>query len=418
MRGPAWGPRGRWYGRFWANAGPIPDEQVAMSGQRPTGVIAWIRRRPLSWAAKLSALAGLAAVGVWGLGRVLNDDHAWSQFLFWIPTVLVVALAWVMVVVSAICSRLSLRMGGVMLRPFLALVCIGLTGWLLIGEWGVHRYAVGPEAREDDVRVLHWNISVARQARGAPGQALGPQPDIAIIANIRNDEYRQPLLDALATLLPPGEGEGGAEDAGEGGGGTPDLHFIRSGALVVVSRFPIRRWGAARLEPVESKLDDWRSGWDPGRVFFIEIDAGLGAGPLTVWALDLPSDPTMSRAQVMREAAAATGAWDGPEFFPGREGEWVAVLRDDEVSFPEPDLVVGDFNIPRGSRSLRTLVGGMTNAFEVAGRGPAGSWPRKAPLWHIDQAFVGDRVEATRYRLEDPGLGEHRMQVIDLRAGE
>ncbi len=380
-----------------------------MSDQRPTGFIAWVRRRPLSWASKLAAIAGLGALALWGAGRWFNDDHAWSQFLFWIPTLLVVVFAWTMVLVSSACSRLSLRMGGVMLRPFLALVCLGMTGWMLVGEWRTPRYVLAPGARATDLRVLHWNISVARGARGAGDAVLAQSPDVAMVSNIRNDEFRQPLLDALRTLAPSVDGDGAPK---------ADAYFLRRGGLAVASRFPIRRWGLVGLDPVESRLEEWRSGWDPGRVFFIELDttgeASIGR-PLIVWALDLPSDPTMPRARIMANASVAIGAWDGVSFVPDDVGRWVATAPE-AGAFPPPDLVIGDFNAPRGSRSVRAVVGGMTNAFDAAGRGPMGTWPRRTPLWHIDQAFVGELVEATRYRVVDPGLGEHRMQVIDLRA--
>jgi len=386
-----------------------------MSERRPTGFIAWVRRRPLSWASKLAALAGLALVAAWGAGRWLNDDHLWSQFLYWIPTLAVVVLGWALVLVSGVCSRMSLRMGGVVVRPFLALACLGLTVWMLLGEWRLHRYVAPDGARETDLRIVHWNMSSAIGARGAGGFILAREPDIALVVNIRYDELRQDLLERLSTLFAPaGEGDEGEVASG--------VHFLHRGDLVVASRLPIRRWGAVSLDPVESQLDEWRSSSDHGRVFFIEFgtegEASMGGRPLVVWALDLPSDPTKSRAEVMRAAARAVQDWRGPAYEPDGIGRWIAPGAGGgaPAGFPAPDLVIGDFNAPRGSRSVRALVGDMDDAFARAGRGAAGTWPRSLPLWHIDQAFVARGVEATRYRLPDPGVGEHRVQVIDVRA--
>ena len=104
-----------------------------MSEQRPRGPIAWFRRTGLSALARLFALAGLLVVALWGAGRYFNDDHLWSQILFWVPPALVAVLAWVALVCSAACSRLSLRMGGVKLRPFLAVGAIVVTVWTVHG---------------------------------------------------------------------------------------------------------------------------------------------------------------------------------------------------------------------------------------------------------------------------------------------
>ncbi|MEZ6242633.1 MAG: endonuclease/exonuclease/phosphatase family protein [Phycisphaerales bacterium] len=386
-----------------------------MSDQRPKGIIAWVRRRPMSWASKLAALIGLAMVGAWGAGRWFNDDHLWSQFLFWIPTLAVVVIGWVLVLVSGICSRMSLRMGGVMLRPFLALACLLLTVWMLFGEWRVQRYFMPSDARPTDLRVVHWNMSVAQRARGAGDVILAQHPDVALVVNIRTDDLRQSLYEQLATL-------GGKPAEGESAGA--DVHFLNRGTLVVATRLPIRRWGVVALDAVESKLEEWRSGWDPGRVYFLELDtsgeASMGGRPLIVWALDLPSDPTMSRAEVMRAAARAVKNWQGPVYAPDGIGRWIPsdlvdVTPDEATGFPKPDLVIGDFNTPRGSHSVRALVGDMDGAFAQAGRGAVGTWPRRFPLWQIDQAFVGGDVEATRYRILNPGMSEHRMQVVDLR---
>jgi endonuclease/exonuclease/phosphatase (EEP) superfamily protein YafD len=82
--------------------------------------------------------------------------------------------------------------------------------------------------------------------------------------------------------------------------------------------------------------------------------------------------------------------------------------------FPAPDLIVGDFNIPRGSRSLRRLTLGYPHAHSQAGHGHAGTYPRHRQLVHIDHMFVGPRLRAARYETVDPGVGSHRMQVVEV----
>jgi endonuclease/exonuclease/phosphatase family metal-dependent hydrolase len=117
--------------------------------------------------------------------------------------------------------------------------------------------------------------------------------------------------------------------------------------------------------------------------------------------------------EVTARAAAVISGWRGRVATrdPGTGTFWAA-----EGGFPPPDLIVGDFNIPRGSASLRNLTADFVNAYSQGGFGPSGTWPRRWPLVHIDQAFVGSSLRAARYRVIDPGAGGHRMQIIDLRA--
>ena len=347
-------------------------------------------------------MSGLLALALSGVGRWLNDDHLWSQVMYWIPTGLIAVFAWSMLIVSAVCSKLSLRMGGVKLRPFLAIGALVVSVWTIVSWRPLNALRALAPPPEGAVRVVYWNISVEQNAQGAGDAVLGPEPDIALVANIRNDEHRAPLLEALGSLTP------------EGGSG---VHFRRSGNLSVSGRFPIRRWGVARPQRVTTLLTEWRSEWDTGRVTFIEFDTGatLTDDTFVVWVVDLPSDPTMRRAEVMQAAARAVEGWQGPTQTPDKLGRWVAApLPEGESGFPEPDLIIGDFNTPRGSRSLRTLVGDARSTHAQSGLGPAGTWTRKYPVWAIDQAFTGRRVKAVRSRVLDPGMSEHRMLVVDL----
>ncbi len=354
--------------------------------------------------ARVSALAGILGVLAWGAGRWFNDDHLWSQVLFWIPTGAVAVFAWITLILSAICSKLSLRMGGVKLRPFLAVGALVVTAWMA-WSWRPLNIinALAPRS-EPGVRVAYWNLSVERNAAGAGDVVLAQEPDIAILANVRSDEHREPILEALRNLT-PGDSDG--------------VHLRHEHNITVSGRFPIRRWGVTRPKRVTTLLTEWRSEWDTGRVTFIEFDTGGRLGlekeTFVVWIADLPSDPTMSRAEVMSAAGAAVRVWAGPALVPDALGRWIGTpLPEGERGFPEPDLIIGDMNTPRGSRSLRHLVGDARSSHTQAGVGPDGTWMRRLPLWAIDQAFTGERVRATRSDVIDPGLSEHRMLVVDI----
>jgi endonuclease/exonuclease/phosphatase family metal-dependent hydrolase len=82
--------------------------------------------------------------------------------------------------------------------------------------------------------------------------------------------------------------------------------------------------------------------------------------------------------------------------------------------FPPADLIMGDFNIPRGSASLRQAAQGYPHAHTQAGHGHAGTYPRHRPLVHIDHMFIGPALRARRYQVVDGGVGSHRMQVLDV----
>ena len=175
--------------------------------------------------------------------------------------------------------------------------------------------------------------------------------------------------------------------------------------------------GLEGLAPeVQARLQRRKIRFDPGRALFLELDAREHLGRnIVVWVLDMPSEPRLSRWVMSKEAREAIARWEGPVV--GSAG-----VRG-TGKFPEPDIVVGDFNIVRGAASLSVLLPGMRNAFDMAGAGYAGTWPRHGyrtpiPLVHIDQMFVrsgpGGPVRAARYEVVDPTFGYHKMQVGDF----
>jgi endonuclease/exonuclease/phosphatase family metal-dependent hydrolase len=86
----------------------------------------------------------------------------------------------------------------------------------------------------------------------------------------------------------------------------------------------------------------------------------------------------------------------------------------ESVAAPPPDIVVGDFNMTRGSASVRTLFPGLTHAFDQAGRGYGATFRRGFPLYHLDHTLLADTVQATDYALVDLGIGRHLAQVVEL----
>lgn len=339
--------------------------------------------------------AGTLPLGLaWAASRAITDRFEWSQWLWWIPSPIYLAAIAALIAPALI---LAPRRAA---RP-LGLAAIGaLTAGLahlLILDWRLpsrHDAHLGPP-----LRILFWNPSLPRGG-GIADRILTAQADIAIIANppLRDDGLSISDLDTAM-------GEGAS--------------VIATGNAVIATRFPVHRWGGTTLGlrgrvPRIGHTGDGPDHWiDPGHASFVEFDTTGPLGrPIVVWIIDLPSDPALPRAEITRTAAARTAAFDGPTW---TRAEGDRFLREDrDPGFPPPDLIIGDFNIPRGSWSLRAITAGLDDAYTRAGRGPMGTWPRANPIHHLDQAFISANWNVARYHALDPGIGLHRMIVLEI----
>lgn len=348
--------------------------------------------------AALTALMAVALIGAWGVGRVVTDRWVWSQWVWWVPGWATVGAVLVLLVVSRLVAG---RKGRSVVRGAgwggLAVVMVwtGVVewrGWALPGRW----LAGGEGAR---VRIVAWNTAMM-PCPGAAGTLAGLKPDLVVISNA------------------PGEVDWDVVKGGMGEGAA----IARGGNFTVVSRWPVVRYGSVDLglngRIFQFDATDLTPGltehMDNGRAAFFEVDTTSWLGrTMIVWAVDMPSDPFLGRAEMMRKAKAAIAAWAGPERRPGEKGS-IRAIATGERGFPAPDLIVGDFNTPRGSGSLAGLVGDLKSAYSQAGAGMDGTWPRKWPVFHIDQMFMGKGLKAVGYWIVDPGESMHRVQVGEV----
>ena len=118
--------------------------------------------------------------------------------------------------------------------------------------------------------------------------------------------------------------------------------------------------------------------------------------PLVLEAVDLPSDVDLPRYTLAQTLANEL----------------------ESLRATPPDISLGDFKITRGSASLGLLYPGFEESFAARGTGWGVSYPRHAPLIHIDLTLVGPRFVTLRSAIIDPGAGRHAMQVVDLAARE
>jgi hypothetical protein len=352
-------------------------------------------------------------VVLYALGRALTDRTHVTQYIFWTPwpvyavsIALLAGLAW-------LCARPTRRRRERRRRPWtwrLPVVALPLIlAHVAIVEWHAWRYILpvrhAPE--EKTLRVMHWNMTYAYPYwwdRFIAAVLKAPRPDILIVTNPTMEDDLPQLAAALG----------------------PEYRAIRCGMFGIFTRSHVQERDFISLNipsqngvavpsdkgeppPETDFLPDWspipRFGsnvYDPGHAMCVQIDTTEQLGrPIVIWAIDMPSQPrgwrmAMARAAVDRLDALA----DSPE---GARGHW-----------PLPDLILGDFNTPRGSASLSLLSRGYPHAFDQAGRGQLGSWPRGFPLFHIDHIFVGPALRATSYHTYNLGLSEHRAQAAEI----
>jgi hypothetical protein len=376
------------------------------------------------WSSRgLLALAWCAIVA-WIVGRLVSDRFFWSQFVLWMPS-------WIIVPGSAACLAISALFGQMGFPRYAAAdkrdsswrdarpgmrsmrwrrvawaMCCVVTLGMVLGEWRVLNAIMRPVA-SSPTRLIVWNASEMHRIDEMIQQLRDTKPDIALVAN-------PPIHRSLAAVT---QSMGSPEKP---------AHAVVYGRLVVISKFPIMRWAGTELGVTGAKVRrfTWDGGGllsiDKGAALLVQLDTTSALGrPTTVWLVDLPSDPDIPRDRMMREARRTL---DGMTNYLMRDanGRDVADTWGDVATNPlrTPDIIAGDTNTPRGSRSLDTLnarVDGMLiGAYEQTGYGPDLTYPRRVPLLAIDHTFLAPWLRASLYETHDMGLGTHRLQEVEV----
>lgn len=378
------------------------------------------------------ALLGLAVSSAWILGLVLSDRWLWSQYLAWIPTVVALPVAFVILVLSSAVALLE--EGAAKLTPYardrrrrrrhiagairvLGWIGVAWMGWTLLAvelNLGARRVSsAAPIGRASSITLVYWNLANWPSPRTVDLVRVH-KPDIAVIANAGRDLDQELLRERI----------------------DPEADLLEAGPFTIVSRHRLVAWGVTTLgfegRKFQSEGAPEALRIDPGRAMWIALDIGSGPGredgrPLVIWIMDLPSDPTLSRWHIAGETSRLLASWQGTIFRRAQDSpprldgerprtEWRADTSLASSGFPKPDVMVGDFNIPRGSHSLRLLTRGfdwsMQSAFDQAGIGYVATWPIQFPLWHIDQTFIADGLRATSYKVVNPRAGLHWLQAV------
>jgi len=362
-------------------------------------------------AGRVCLLLAVTSILVKWVGEAVSDRYQWSQWPEWTPNVLVVAGALSLITVGWVLRRIAViaarpagleRAGG---RPgAIAWALLVLhAGYTIVVDAPFYRSrAAAPGSLDDSLRVAFWNVGAAEQP-GWEQEVMNSAPDLVVLVGLST---RDSIPPALARMF--------AEKR---------LVYER---FTVLSSRPLSRFGFTNLNIMPGSGFDprlpkgVRANHDPGAAMYLEVRVGNDPDELlTVWIVDLPSDISLSRERVAREARAAIDGFDGQRLIRSEQSSWTVETDTGftgNPGFPTPDLIIGDFNIPRGAASLEHLRNGYPDAFEQAATGYMASWPRRFPMWHLDQAFIGPRWRAWGYDLRSTGSGSHLMQVLDLTA--
>jgi hypothetical protein len=301
-----------------------------------------------------TALA-VAVLAAWALGRVISDRWGWSQWLLWLPTP--VALLAVVPGLLGAC-RQAARPG--LRRRRLAVWAVAGAAVLLYFTVLEHRFLRGAAGDGDGLRLLHSSTYPGwREAREAYADRLVEiGADLIVLSN------RADARDAQRIRERRGEA----------------LEVVTIWPFMVISPFPI-----LEARPLVASAQIYVA------MFQLDTSAALGRS-ITLYAVDLPSDLRLARRDIAR---AARRLLDG-------------------TGAPAPDVVVGDFNMTRGSASLRTLFPGLSHAYDQAGHGYGATFDRRFPLYHIDHVLLAETVRAADYALVDLETGRHLGQSVRL----
>ena len=309
-------------------------------------------------AATIIPIAAALIGATWLVGRLVSDRYGWSQWLAWIPTSVPVAAA----VVALLWMMRPWRTGG--LRR--ALTDRWTIGWavtavaLLIVLVAIDHRLLRPAPTADGISVMQWTIGDLRHRDAMIRSVAARDADLTILSN---------------GMMVAWHSEMKAQRA-------PDQISRVIGGFGVVTRLPIIR---QRQLVMTQEM----------QVIMIEFAVPSG-GTLVLYAVDLPSDPSRPRHEV------------------------VALVRDGlaRAEAPPPDLVVGDFNLTRPSALMASLFPAHRHAAETGGHGVLATFPRRWPVWHIDHMLVGPGWICTRYDLDDPGVDRHFVQTAWIRRSE
>lgn len=313
-----------------------------MAAWQARGGLADAARRADRW---LIFWPGVACWALWLFAQLARDIHWVTGLLFYIPTPL---FALILAGLTARAWHRGDQARGMLLLlltflPVLFVVCV---------ESNLLRGARLP-ARKTALRLVHWNVFEVKSGWGRILASVGPlDADLYVFSDV-SKPLAKGLFDADYTIVR-----------------IPNMAILARGRMETPR--PLAATGSLLVYTMPWYID--------GQV-------------LTVFAVDLASDPELARPPRLRRLA-----------------ELIATFQ--------PDLVVGDFNAPRRSRHLTPPPAGYVHAYDAAGGGWSYTWPAPFPTLAIDQCLLGPRLRPQVYCLRTSPWSDHRQQILDFAVGD
>ena len=293
-------------------------------------------------------LAAFALLGGWIIGIIGSDHWWWTQWLSWIPSLVLLPIGLLWLCGALLVPRLR-RTRTWTFGPVLL-----LAGPLIFLTMN---WRPAPLEEGQGLTITQWTLGSVLSNEDDYARALiKTGSEVCIVEGARRVRWSQPIKDWLGPEhLPPS-----------------------TGIFSVMTKLPITRLRSAI----------WAEGI---HVAILEIQGpGFEQAPLDILLVDLPSDPSRSRLEIARQLQSLLEQADTGSY----------------------DMVIGDFNMPADSSALATLFPGYTRAWTTSGEGWGPTFPRAWSVARLDHVLVSGNVQVTGLRTIDPGIGRHRLQVM------
>ena len=302
------------------------------------------------------AALSVCVIVAWLVGQILSDRYTFSQWLLWIPTPFAIAFALVGSI-ALLPKKPANRLDKTQLACCIC-IPIAIVIYFALLE---HHFLRGATNTHTSFKVIHFNTVTAtdEELEHFISDVLAQNADLIVLTS----PNRPKIFDALTES------------------------YKADGNTFVVRPFRI----FSRHEILESRLIVSNLGIT---VVLLRIDTTSKLGKeITIYAVDLPSEPKISRMQTAQRLRA--------------------MLND--ANAPLSDLVLGDFNMTRRGAALKTAFPNLVHAYAQAGTGYGATYPRKFPLFHIDHILLAQTLQAQTYQLINPQAGRHMLQIAEIR---
>ena len=303
------------------------------------------------------AALSVCVILAWLVGQILSDRYTFSQWLLWIPTPFTIAFA----LLGSACA-IPKKPYNPAAKARLA-CCIGIPVAVVVYFTFLEHHFLRSETQtQTSFKVIHFNVNTATDGEFEHFNnfVLDQNADLIILTNSGHHRRYQQLTKS----------------------------YKADGSAFMVRPFRI----FSRYEILETRPIVANQGIT---VILLRLDTTSKLGkPITIYAVDLPSQPKTSRMQTAKRLRN--------------------MLKNADA--PLPDIALGDFNMTRRGAALKTAFPNLVHAYDQAGSGYGATYPRKFPLFHIDHILLAQTLQAQTYQLIDPQAGRHMLQIAEISA--